>query len=85
MWNNLLLYMFSKQLIKSRVDSTEPGKCLGSILLPSTCFRTLWSDDLRLLLLLVVCGPSGLHSRIVHVCPGLSSLSYQTVRQTQDR
>jgi hypothetical protein len=46
--NVLLLHISSKQLIKSRADSTEPARHHGSDLLPSTCFRTLWSDGLRL-------------------------------------
>jgi hypothetical protein len=49
-----------KQLIKSRADSAESARRLGSVLLPNTYFGTLWSDSLRLLLLLVVCGPLGL-------------------------
>jgi hypothetical protein len=53
MWNCLLL-IYNKQLIKSRADSAEPIKRLVSVLLPSTYFRTLWSDGLRSLLLLVV-------------------------------
>jgi hypothetical protein len=60
MWNDFLLHIFSKHLIKSRVNSVELARCLGSVLLPSTYFRTLWSDGLRSLLLLVVCRMFGL-------------------------
>jgi hypothetical protein len=63
--NGLLLHIFSKQLIKSRANSAEPTRCLGSVFLPSICFTTLWSDGLRSLLLLVVCGPPSRRSRIV--------------------
>ena len=78
MWNELLLNIFSKKLIKSRIDFAELARRLESVLLPSTYFRTLWSDDLRSLLLLVVRGPSDLHSKLF----GLSS---RTVRHTQVR
>jgi hypothetical protein len=54
MWNDLLLHIFSKQLIKSRGDTVELAKCLGGVLPPRTHFRTSWFDGLRLLLLLVV-------------------------------
>jgi hypothetical protein len=73
-WNDLL-HIFGKQLIKTRVDSAESARHLESVLLPNTCFGTLWSDGLRFLLLLVICGPSDLHSRTVRVCLGLSGLS----------
>ena len=73
MWNGLLLNIFSKKLIKSRIDFAKLARRLESVLLPSTYSRTLWSDDLRSLLLLVVCGPSDLHSKLF----GLSS---RTVR-----
>jgi hypothetical protein len=52
-WNSLL-HLFSKQLIRSRTGSTEPAKHIVSVLHPSTCFRTLWYDGLRSLLLLVI-------------------------------
>jgi hypothetical protein len=81
-WNDLL-HIFSKQLIKSSGDSTESAIRLRSILLPNTCFGTLWSDGLRLLLLLVVCGSSSLHSRTVRACLGLSGPSTQTVWHTR--
>jgi hypothetical protein len=68
MCNVLLLHISSKQLIKCRADSAEPARHHGSVLLPSTCFRMLWSDGLRPLLLLVVCGPSSVHSRTVRAC-----------------
>jgi hypothetical protein len=84
-WNNLLFHIISKQLMKSRADSAELTRCLGSVLLPSTCFGTLWSDGLRLLLLLVICGPFGLHSLTIRAYLGLSSLSTRTVLRTQDR
>jgi hypothetical protein len=70
-WNNLLFRIFSKQLVKSRANSVEPTRRLGSVLLPSTYFRTLWSDGLRSLLLLVVYGPSGLHKRTIYGPSGL--------------
>jgi hypothetical protein len=54
-------------------------------LLPNTCFGTLWSNGLRLLLLLVVCGLSCLHSRTVRACPGLSGLSTWIVCHPRDR
>jgi hypothetical protein len=60
-WNGLL-HIFSKQLIKSRANSIELARRLGSVLLPSSYFGTLWSDGLRLLMLFVVYGSSGLHS-----------------------
>jgi hypothetical protein len=44
----------------------------------STYFRTLWSDDLRSLLLLVVRGPYNLHSE-------LFGLSARTIRPMQVR
>jgi hypothetical protein len=84
-WNSLLLHVFSKQLIKSRVDSAESARRLGSVLLPNTCFGTLWSDGLRLLLLMVVRRPSDLHSWTVRSFPGLPGLSTRTVRRPQDR
>ena len=84
LWNNLF-HIFSKQLINSRANSAEPVRRLKSVLLPNICFGTLWSGSLRLLLLLVVCGPSGLHSRIVRGCLGLSGLSTRIVRRMQDR
>jgi hypothetical protein len=83
-WNNLL-DIFSKQLIKSRSNSVEPARRLGSVLLPSICFTTLWSDGLRSLLLLVVCGLSDLHNRTVRAYPGLFGLSVRIVRLTQDK
>jgi hypothetical protein len=46
-WNDLL-HIFRKQVNKSRVDFAEPARHLESVLLPSTCFRMLWSDGLRL-------------------------------------
>jgi hypothetical protein len=70
-WNDLLLDIFSKQLIKSRADSAKLTRRILSVLLPSTYFRTLWSDGLRLLLLLVVRGSSDLHSRTIRVTPKL--------------
>jgi hypothetical protein len=86
-WNNLLLQIFTKQLVKSRAASAEPARRLGSVSLPSTCFKTLWSNSLRSLLLLVVCRPSDLHSRTVRACPGLSGLSARIIdkRRTGDR
>jgi hypothetical protein len=84
-WNDLILHIFIKQLIKSRATFTELARCLRSILFPSTCFRMLWSDRLRSLLLLVFRGPSVLHNQIVYACPGLSSLSAKTVRCMQDK
>lgn len=69
----------------SKVDSNELARLLGSVLLPSTYFGTLWSNGLRLLLLRVVCGPSSLHSWSVLDCPRVSGLSTQTVRRMQDR
>jgi hypothetical protein len=39
-WNDLL-HIFNKQLIKSRADSAELARRLGSVLLPNTCFGTL--------------------------------------------
>jgi hypothetical protein len=51
---NILLHLFSKQLVRSRTDSTESAKRLVGVLHPSTCFRTLWYDGLRSLLLLVI-------------------------------
>jgi hypothetical protein len=83
MWNNLFLHIFSNQMIKSRVDSVEPARCLGSVLLHSTYFRMLWSDGLRTLLLLVVCRPSGHHSRTVLAYPELSNLSARTIQRMQ--
>jgi hypothetical protein len=62
MWNDLLFHIFSKQLIKSRADSAEPVRGLGSALLPSTYFRMLQSDGLRMLLLSVVRESSDLRS-----------------------
>jgi hypothetical protein len=82
-WNGLL-HIFGKQLTKSRADSTESSRRLSSILFPNTCFRTLWSDGLRLLLL-TVCGPSDHYSRTVRSYLGLFSLSTWTVRYTHDR
>jgi hypothetical protein len=84
-WNDLL-HIFSKQLIKSRVDSAESAIRLGSVLLPNNCFGTLWSDGLWLLLLLVNSEPSGLHSRTVRSCLGLSALvpGPSDVRRTGD-
>jgi hypothetical protein len=67
----------------SRADSDELARHLGSVLIPSTCFRMLWFDGLRLLLL-VVHGPSCLRSRTVRACPGLFDLSVRTVRHMQD-
>jgi hypothetical protein len=61
MWNGLLLHIFSKPLITSRVDSAKVARRPESILLPNTYLGTLWSHGLRSLLLLVVRGPSGLH------------------------
>jgi hypothetical protein len=84
-WNGLVLHIFSKQLIKSRANSVELARRLGSVLLPSTYFRTLWSDTLRSWLLLVVCIPFDLHSHTVHACSRLSDLSARTVRRMQDR
>jgi hypothetical protein len=83
-WNNLLLHIFSEQLVKSRATA-EPTRRLGSVFLPSTCFRMLWSDGLRSLLLLVVCGQSGLHGHTVCAYPGLSGLSARTIQQMSDR
>jgi hypothetical protein len=77
MWNDLLLNIFSKKLIKSWIDSAKLVRRLESVLLP-TYFRTLWSDDLRSLFLLVVRGPSNLHSE-------LFGLSARTVRPMQVR
>jgi hypothetical protein len=77
-------HIFSKHLIESRANSAELGRRLSSVLLPSICFTMLWSDGLRSLLLLVVSGPSSLHSWTVYVCPGLFGLSARTVRRTQD-
>jgi hypothetical protein len=51
----------------------------------NTCFGTLWSGGLRLLLLLVVYGPSDLYSCTVLACLGLYDLSTRTVQRTQDR
>jgi hypothetical protein len=82
-WNGLLR-IFSKQLTKSRPDSTKSFRRLSSILFPNTCFGTLWSGGLRLLLL-TVCGPSDHYSRTVRSCLGLFGLSTQIVRRTQDR
>jgi hypothetical protein len=78
-------FIYSKQLIKSRTDSAKSARRLGSVLLPNTYFGTLWSDGLRLLLLLVVYGLFGLHSRTVGAYLGLSSLSTRIVRRPQDR
>jgi hypothetical protein len=79
-WNDLL-HLFSKQLIKSRTDSAKSARRLGSVLLPNTCFEMLWSDGLRLLLL-VVWGLFGLHSQTVRACLGLSDLSTRIVWHT---
>ena len=71
-WNDRL-HIFSEQPIKIRANSAEPAKRLGSVLLPSTCFRELWSDSLRPMLRLVVRGPSDLHCRTVCDCPSCPS------------
>jgi hypothetical protein len=84
-WSIFLINVFSKQLIKSRVYSIEPARRLGRVLLPSTYLRTLWSNSLRSMLLLVVCIPSCLRSRTVHACLGLPDLSARTVWHTQHR
>jgi hypothetical protein len=81
---NVLLHIFNKQLIKSRADSVESARRLGNVLLPNTCFGTLWSDGLSLMLLLAVCGPSGLHSWTVRAYLKLSDLSTRTIQRTQD-
>jgi hypothetical protein len=83
MWNDLI-HILGKQLIKSKSDSIESARRLGSVSLPNTYFGTLWSDGLRLLLLLVVCGLSGLQSRTIRACLGLSGLSTRTIRCMQD-
>jgi hypothetical protein len=70
-------FIFSKQLIKSRVDSAESSRRLGSVLHPSTCFGTMSFDGMRLLLLLVTYRLSYLHSQTVHACPGSSAYAGQ--------
>jgi hypothetical protein len=62
-WNDLLLLIFSKKLINSRVDTVEPSRHPRGVFFPHTYFRMLWFDGLRSLLLLVDPGPSDLHSR----------------------
>jgi hypothetical protein len=66
-------------------DSTEPARCLGNVLLASTYFRMLWFDDMRSLLLLVVCEPSDLHSQTVSAYVGLSGFSARIVRRMQGK
>jgi hypothetical protein len=63
---------------------TVPTRRLSSVLFPNTCFGTLWSDGLRLLLL-TVCGPFNHYSRTVYSYLGPFRLSTRTVRRTQDR
>jgi hypothetical protein len=69
MWNDLL-HVFSKKLIKNSVDSAESARRPGIVLLPSNYLRTLSSDGLRSLLLLIVLGPSSLHGQTIRAYPG---------------
>jgi hypothetical protein len=63
----------------------EPARCLGSVLLHSIYFTTLWSDGLRSLLLLVVYGLFGLHNQTARACPIMFGLSARTVRLMHNR
>jgi hypothetical protein len=70
-WNVFLFHILSKQLIKSRSDFDVPARCLRSVLLSSTCFRTLWSDGMMSLLPLFTRGPDDLRSWTVRAYPSL--------------
>jgi hypothetical protein len=80
-WNDLLLHTFSKKPIKSRVGNADMTRCLGSVLLPITYFRTLMSEGPRTVLSLAISRLPDFGSQVVRVRSKPCGLMVQTVRQ----
>jgi hypothetical protein len=77
-WLHHFLGWFSRPLLcTDRLCNSDcfTGRSCRTTFFISTYLRTLCSNGLRSMLLLVVRGPFDLHGWTVHACPGLSDLS----------
>jgi hypothetical protein len=84
-WSGLLIDILKEDLIKNRDGTNESVRCLGCILLSRIYLWTSLFEGPRLLVSLVIHGPSMVGSRTLHVGSGPFDLRARTIQCTQDR